>query len=329
MHHQKGVLMMSAPEYIEIPVLNKKVTRVGFGCCPMGLHDWGATVETELIRAVHAALDNGVNLFDTADIYGIGVSEKVLGKALKGRRHEAVITTKFGVRIEDGKTFYDNSSAWINQAVDSSLSRLQTDYIDLYQVHYWDGKTAFAKIFDTLRDLQKAGKILAFGVTNIDLVSAGFVEPIENLASFSFEYSLSKRIHELEIYLNHDSLGLCFFSWGSLGQGILSGKYGTISVLPENDRRRREVYRNFHGEKLAHNLRIVEYMRSILPYYKDKTLPQLAIRWILDQIPFSIALTGIKHPNQLKENFGALGWKLASEHYLKLCELSDVAEGIG
>lgn len=323
MHNQKGILMMSAPEYIEIPVLHKKVARVGFGCCPMGLHDWGATDETELIRAVHAALDKGVNLFDTADIYGIGVSEKVLGKALKGRRHEAVITTKFGVRVMDGKTFYDNSSAWINQAVDSSLSRLQTDYIDLYQVHYWDGKTPFAKIFDTLRDLQKAGKILAFGVTNIDLVSAGFVEPIESLASFSFEYGLSKRIHEPEIYLNHDSLGLSFFSWGSLGQGILSGKYDSSSVLSENDRRRREVYRNFHGKKLANNLRIVDYMKEIVPHYKNKTLAQMAVRWILDQVPFSIALTGIKRESQLEDNVGALGWSIDHEHHSKLCELSD------
>lgn len=314
---------MSDPEYIEIPVLNKKIARVGFGCCPMGLHGWGATDETELIRAVHAALDKGVNLFDTADIYGLGVSEKVLGKALKERRHEAVIATKFGVRIEDGKTSYDNSMEWINKAVDLSLSRLQTDYIDLYQVHNWDGKTPVEEIFGFLSGLKKAGKILAFGVTNIDLIDVNIDRPIDNLSTFSFEYGLAKRTYEPKIHSNHEKLGLCFLSWGSLGQGILSGKYDQNPTLPENDRRRREVYCNFHGNKLAHNLRIVDYMREILPHYENRTLTQMAIRWILDQIPFSIALTGIKRPEQLEENCGGLGWKMDEEHHMKLCELSN------
>jgi aryl-alcohol dehydrogenase-like predicted oxidoreductase len=100
-------------------------------------------------------------------------------------------------------------------------------------------------------------------------------------------------------------------------------------MFPENDRRRREVYRNFHGVELAHNLCIVDYIRTILPYYENKTLTQIALRWILDQIPFSIALTGIKRPGQLIENLGALNWNLAEEHHSKLCELSDFKREIG
>jgi aryl-alcohol dehydrogenase-like predicted oxidoreductase len=309
-------------ESIYIPALNKIVSRLGFGCCPMGEHGWGITDEKELIEAVHTALDYGINFFDTADIYGIGVSEKVLSKALRGRRHKAVIATKFGVRREQGKIFYDNSLKWIEQAINLSLSRLQTDYIDLYQIHYWDKKTPIEEICNFLDNLQKQGKILAFGVTNIDLIDKGFVQPIDKLATFSFEYSLANRIHESQIYSMHEKLGTCFLSWGSLGQGILSGKYNQNSKFAENDRRNREVYCNFYGKKLEQNLRIVNYIKTILPYYENKTIVQIAIRWILDKIPFSIALTGIKRKEQLIENIGALNWYLAKEHQTKLCELS-------
>lgn len=316
-------------ESIYVSALNKMVSRLGFGCCPMGGHGWGITDEKELIEAVHTALDYSINFFDTADIYGIGVSEKVLGRALKAKRNKAIIATKFGVRRGYDKTFYDNSLKWIKQAVDLSLSRLQTDYIDLYQIHYWDKKTPIEEIFNILSDLQKQGKILTFGVTNIDLVEKSFVQPIDKLASFSFEYSLANRIHESQINSMHEKLGPCFLSWGSLGQGILSGKYNQNTKFAENDRRRRKIYCNFHGEKLEQNLRIVNYIQSILPYYKNKTIVQIAIRWILDYIPFSIALTGIKRKEQLIENIGALNWRLNKEHLVKLCELSDSIGGVG
>lgn len=315
--------MIVQPEYVDFPVLDLKVSRIGFGCCPMGQHDWGSTDERELIKAVHVALECGVTFFDTADVYGLGVSELVLGKALKGKRESAIIATKFGVRIENDRTFFDNSRKWINRAVDESLSRLGTDYIDLYQLHYLDKKTPIDETLCALQSLRNSGKIRAFGVTNIDLSDYGVTQPVDGLASFSFEYSLANRVFEPVVYANQEESGLCFLSWGSLGQGVLSGKYDQNATLPETDRRRREVYVNFHGEKLAHNLRIVDYMREILPQYKNKTLTQMAIRWILDQIPFSIALTGVKREEQLKDNFGALGWKIEKEHHSKLCELSD------
>jgi len=321
--------MIVHSEYVNFPVLDLKVSRIGFGCCPMGQYGWGATDEHELIKAVHAAIDRGITFFDTADVYGLGVSEFVLGKALKGKRESAIIATKFGVRIENDQIFFDNSKKWINRSVNKSLSRLGTDYIDLYQLHYMDNKTPIDETLSELQSLRNSGKIRAFGVTNIDLSDHGITQPVDGLASFSFEYSLANRMFETVVYANQEKSGLCFLSWGSLGQGILCGKYDSATEFSEIDRRSREVYINFHGQKLAQNLRIVDYMRNILPYYKDKTLSQLAIRWILDQIPFSIALTGIKRPAQIKKNFGALGWRLSEEHYVKLCELSNVAEGIG
>lgn len=318
--------MIVQPEYVDFPVLDLKVSRIGFGCCPMGQHDWGATDENELIKAVHVALDCGITFFDTADVYGLGVSELVLGKALRGKRESAIIATKFGVRKENGRTFFDNSREWINQAVEESLSRLGTEYIDLYQLHYWDKKTPIDATLCALQSLRNSGKIRAFGVTNIDLSDHGVTQPVGGLASFSFEYSLANRVFVPLVYANQEKSGLCFLSWGSLGQGILSGKYDQNTTLPETDRRKREVYVNFHGEKLANNLRIVDYVWSILPYYEKKTLPQMAIRWILDKIPNSIVLTGIKRPSQIIDNFGALNWKLMNKHHYRLCELSDYKE---
>jgi myo-inositol catabolism protein IolS len=320
--------MIVHSEHVHFPVIDLNLSRVGFGCCPMGQHGWGDTDEQELIEAVHSALECGITFFDTADIYGLGVSEIVLGKALNGKRQSAVIATKFGVRIENNKTFFDNSEKWINLALDKSLSRLGTDYIDLYQLHYWDKQTPIDETLYVLKKLRCSGKIRSFGVTNIDLLDHKITQPVNGLASYSYEYSLANRTLESKVYANQEKSGLCFLSWGSLGQGILSGKYDRNTKIPETDRRNRETYVNFHGEKLENNLRIVDYMRSILPCYKDKTLSMMAIRWILDQIPFSIALTGIKRRDQIEKNFGALGWQLESEHFIKLCELSNVTKSI-
>ena len=128
---------MAKPEELFWPALATRLPPIGFGCCPMGRHGWGAVAEEDLLRAVEAALARGICLFDTADVYGLGTSETILGRALRGCRERAIIATKFGVRVEGGRTSYDTSPAWIREAVEGSLRRLGTDRIDLYQMHYW------------------------------------------------------------------------------------------------------------------------------------------------------------------------------------------------
>ena len=147
-------------ESITLAHSDLKVSRLCMGGCPLGEYGWGAVDHAELVRTVQIAVDNGITMFDTADVYGLGSSEKTLGQALAERRKDVVIASKFGVRIENGKTFYDNSREWINKAVDASLQRLNTDYIDLYQVHYRDGKTPIGDIVQSLQDLQR--KIFRF-----------------------------------------------------------------------------------------------------------------------------------------------------------------------
>ena len=144
-------------EYISLQNSDLNVSRICMGGCPMGQYGWGRVDEKKLIRAVEQALEEGVNFFDTADTYGLGTSEKTLAKALGSKRQEAVIADKFGVRVENGHTFYDNSPEWIEQALEGSLKRLNTDYIDLYQIHYRDNKTPIGEVVETLERMKEKG----------------------------------------------------------------------------------------------------------------------------------------------------------------------------
>lgn len=311
-------------DYIQLGKSDLNVSRLGFGCCPMGGHGWGKVDSNELSKAVLVALDNGVNFFDTADTYGLGESEKRLGCALKERRKDAVIATKFGVRRDsNGKTFYDNTPSWITKALNGSLKRLNVDYIDLYQLHYWDNKTPFSDIIEALEKNKTAGKIRYYGISN--LFFKDFIEyPLpEAMVSFQAQYSLLNRSNEKDIKEIIRKKKLTFLSWGSLGQGLLSGKYNVDTTFPANDRRRNSVYINFQGEKLKKNLRIVEAMKRIADH-KRKKLTQIAIRWILGNLSFGVVLVGIKTPEQILENVGAFEWSLENEELKSLNEISSI-----
>ena len=292
------------------------------GGCPMGGYGWGSVQENELIDAVHAALDNGVNFFDTADTYGLGQSEITLGKALGNRRKDAVIATKFGVRAGNGKTFYDNSPAYIEQALDASLERLNTDYIDLYQVHYRDGITPLSVIAETLERFKEQGKIRYYGLSNVSMADYDEILQLKgSFVSLQDEYSLACRKNEKDLLKLSEELELTPMTWGSLGQGILTGKYDKNTSFGSDDRRSREIYVNFHGEKLLKNLEIVEEMKKIAANH-NKSVAAVAIRFILDYIPDSVVLCGAKRPSQILSNIEGSDWKLNSEEISLLESIS-------
>ena len=312
-------------EYIKLKNSDLRVSRLCMGGCPMGGYDWGSDiVENELIDAVHCAMDHGVNFFDTADTYGLGQSERTLGKALKGRRHEAVVATKFGVHAKKGTpTFYDNSREWIKSSVEGSLDRLQTDYIDLYQVHYRDGKTPLGEVVDTLEELKKEGKIRYYGLSNIHEDDLAEVSAFKGcFVSFQDEYSLACRKNEQDIRRLSESLGLTPMTWGSLGQGILTGKYNRNNVdFKAGDRRSREIYVNFHGEKLLKNLEIVEVLKQLSEKY-GKPVSAVAVRFTNNLLPASVVLSGVKRPAQITDNIQGCDWSLDSEDLRRLEEVS-------
>ncbi|BDZ77306.1 aldo/keto reductase [Claveliimonas bilis] len=310
-------------EYITLKNSDLKVSRLCMGGCPMGKYGWGDVQENELIDAVHAALDRGITMFDTADTYGLGQSERILAKALGKRRKDVVIADKFGVRVGSNGTVYDNSPQYIREALDNSLQRLETDYIDLYQVHYRDNFTPLSTVIDTLEELKNAGKIRYYGLSNIHEKDYDEIKPyIGRIVSVQDEYSLACRKNEMDLLRLSEEFRITPLTWGSLGQGILTGKYTKDNVtFGADDRRSRDIYVNFHGDKLIKNLEIVEVMKEIAVRY-NKPVSAVAIRYILDFIPKSVVLVGAKRPSQIIGNIEGTDWKLAEDDIRKLDEIS-------
>ncbi|MBQ4479770.1 MAG: aldo/keto reductase [Victivallales bacterium] len=309
-------------EYITLKNSDLLVSRLCIGGCPMGGYGWGEVLEQELIEAVHTALEHGVTFFDTADTYGLGQSEITLGKALGKHRAEVVIADKFGVKVGPNGTTYDNSPEYLQQALDASLKRLGTDYIDLYQVHYRDGVTPLEIVADTMEGLRKAGKIRYFGLSNLhsqDFAELGALKG--EFVSVQDEYSLACRKNEDDLNILRDDFDLTPLTWGSLGQGILTGKYNNSTTFAANDRRSRDIYVNFHGEKMQKNLEIVEAMKPIAAAH-GKPLSAVAIRFILDHLKDSVVLVGAKRPAQVLGNIEGCDWQLSPEEQTRLDQVS-------
>ena len=300
------------------------VSALCMGGCPLGGYGWGDIQRTDLINAVKTAVDNGINFFDTADIYGLGESERTLADALGLHNRNVIIATKFGVRIESGKTMYDNSREYIFKAVEGSLRRLKREYIDLYQMHYRDEITPLSDVVETLECLKRQGKIRYYGLSNIhekddeELKLFGDNNPF---VSFQEEYSLACRKNEKEMICFRDEYMMTPFSWGSLGQGVLTGKYDENCKFKTNDRRSRSDYVNFHGEKLIKNLQIVDTLKQIA-MEQNKSISSVAIRWILDYLKESVVLVGAKNSKQVLQNIEALDWNLSQNQIERLEQIS-------
>jgi aryl-alcohol dehydrogenase-like predicted oxidoreductase len=282
----------------------RAIRRLGFGCEQLGGYEWGRVDPGEVVAAVELAVAAGVTLFDTADCYARGESERRLGRALAPHRERVMIATKFGVRFSDsGSVWYDSSPEWAEAAVDGSLRRLGVEVVDLLQMHYWDGVTPLNTLFDALERLRQRQKILWYGISNH--VPEGIVPAdYPGLVSASLEYSLVERVHEAAARALAGA-GLTFLAYGTLGQGILSGKYTSDSHFGAGDRRAHPHYRNFHGERLARNSRIVGVLTAHARELGVSPV-QLAIAWVLHRLPQSVALVGIKRADQLQDALGAL-----------------------
>lgn len=309
-------------EYITLKNSDLKVSRLCMGGCPMGGYGWGDVQEKELIDAINTAVDNGVNFFDTADTYGLGQSEKTLAKGLGKRRKDVIIESKFGVRFSSQQTIYDNSPAYIRTALEGTLSRLSTDYVDIYVIHYRDPSVPMEEVVETLETLQKEGKIRYFGLSNIDSENLDEFIPFKGkFVCCQDEYSLACRKHEKSLEDIENKLNVTPLTWGSLGQGILTGKYDRNCTFDNNDRRNRDIYVNFHGNKLIKNLEIVQAMRPIAEAH-GVSVSAVAIRFILDYLKDSVVLVGAKRPSQIMGNIESMGWQLTSDEIKILEEIS-------
>lgn len=306
-------------EYITLKNSDLKVSRLCMGGCPMGGYGWGDTQEKDFLDAINAAIDNGLNFFDTSDTYGLGQSEITLGKGLGNRRKDVVIQTKFGVRYGNGKSTYDNSPAYIQEALEKSLRNLNTDYVDVYVIHYRDGNTPIEDVIGKMEELRKQGKIRYFGLSNYHGDEVNELMPYQGkFVCCQDEYSLACRKNEQCLINLRDGYGVTPLTWGSLGQGVLTGKYNKESCFAANDRRSRDIYVNFHGDKLLKNLEIVEAMKPIAEAHRV-SLAAVAIRFIMDYLKESVVLVGAKRPSQILGNIEAVDWNL-TENEIKTLE---------
>ena len=305
-------------ETVRLTNTDLDVSRIGFGCGPLGGSDWGPFDERESMAAVSRAVDLGITFFDTADVYGLGRSERLLSRALAERRHDVVIASKCGVNWEQppagkrARTFLDSSPKRVVEALEHSLRRLRVDTIPLYFVHWPDPDTPLADTVEALVRCQDAGKIRHIGLSNFSAFQIREVCATTRVAAVQVQYSLIDRSAEREILPCCQELGISAITYGSLAQGLLVGKYDAETRFGLNDLRRH--LQHFKGEELQSNMAIVNRLRGSATQLQ-KSPGQLAMRWALDNPGVASIIVGIKSRDQLEHNVEAQGWRLDPADY--------------
>lgn len=301
-------------EYVRLGRTDLRVSRVAFGCEPLGGVDWGPTDEAAGIAAVRAAIDAGVTLFDTADIYGLGESERVLGRALGDDRDTVHIATKFGVRWQtaaDGgraTAYRDTSAAWVETAITESMRRLGVDHIALYQLHWPDESTPIEASVAAMARLRDRGLIGAIGLSNVTADQVRAANAVTPIDSVQVAYNLGERAVEADLLPELRRLGINLLAYGPLAQGLLTGKFGPEVRFDTDDRRHRLPA--FQGAELQRYLALAARLGEVGAAH-GATAAQTALRWILDSAPGSIAIAGARQPEQATANAGAAGWQLS------------------
>ena len=283
---------------------------------------WGATDVAEATRLVDICLEAGLNMFDSADVYSGGMAEEILGQAIKGRRDQVIISTKATFPVGDGPNETGSSRFHLTRAVDKALTRLGTDYIDLFQTHGYDATTPVEEMVTTLDDLVRAGKIRYVGCSNYSgwhlMKALAYAEKF-NLARFVAHqayYSLVGREYEWELMPLALDQGVGAVVWSPLGWGRLTGKIRRGQPLPEQSRLHKTADK---GPQVSD-----EYLFSVVDALDavaketGKSVPQIALNWLLQRPSVANVIIGARNEEQLRQNLGAVGWNLTKEQVTKL-----------
>ncbi|SRR5579883_2330867 len=269
-----------------------EVSEIGLGCMGMS-YAYGAPDDTESLATIHRSIELGCTFLDTAEIYGPFKNEELIGRALKGRRNDVVIATKFGFAIENGtRTGVNSRPAHIKKVVDASLKRLQTDRIDLLYQHRVDPEVPIEDVAGTVGDLVSAGKVLYFGLSEASAATIRRAHHVFPVAALQSEYSLFERGVEDEILPTLRELGIGFVPYSPLGRGFLTGTAKRAEELPDEDWRKEHDPR-IRGENFDRNVRIAEFVKDIAQEKRAKA-SQIALAWILHQGDDMVPIPGTK-----------------------------------
>ena len=297
-------------EFIDIPGTSMRVSRIALGTWAIGGWMWGGSNESDAISAIHAALDRGINLIDTAPVYGFGHSEEIVGKALAagGRRKRVFIATKVGLDWKDGKPFRNASKARIIEEVENSLRRLQTDVIDLYQVHWPDPHTPIAEVAEAISELHRAGKIRAIGVSNFTPDQMDEFRKVASLHTAQPPYNLFERAIDRDVLPYCRDRGIALLAYGALCRGLLSGTMSESSSFTGDDLRKNDP--KFRTPRFAQYLKAVDRLDRFAREHYGRRVIHLAVRWVLDRGDMNIALWGARRADQLSPISDVVGWNI-------------------
>jgi aryl-alcohol dehydrogenase-like predicted oxidoreductase len=295
-----------------------EVSEQGLGC--MGMSAWyGSTDEQESIATIHRALELGITFLDTADVYGQGANEQLVGRAIAGRRDEFVVATKFGNRwFDDGSRTIDGSPDYVRSAIDASLKRLNVDYVDLYYQHRVDANTPIEETVGAMAELVEAGKVKHLGLSEAGPETIRRAHGVHPITALQSEWSLWTRDPEGEVLATVREHGIGFVAYSPLGRGFLAGRFSSPDELEEGDFRKNHP--RMQGENFERNRALAAHVSELAGGAKGCTPAQLALAWVLSRGDDVVPIPGTKRRSYLEQNAAASELELTDDELRELDE---------